>query len=169
MTKLQTWNTAQAIITELGLTKAKHAMALSAFEMLLAPKKGGTTARPEPLTVDGELYQYCRFTGLYLKASEMVFQNAEQRALGKDKGYSNIGISLWNKGQKYLKELKAKSVEIAYGDDQSDKKRAEGMKLHREAVKLEKENAMNSSAYLMEHFLTEAQADTLEGLEMPTA
>ena len=169
MTKLQTWNEAIAIINELGLSKKATQVAISRFEDLLAPKKGGGTSRPEPINKDGELYHYCRFTGLYFPTSELVYQNDEQRSLGKDKGYSNIGISIWNKGQKYLKDLKMKSVEIAYGDDQSDEARAKGMELHKEAVELEKANSMNDYNYLMEHFLTEAQADVLEGLDLPTA
>ena len=168
MTKLQTWNAAQAIIADLGLTKKNESAAITAFEALLAPKKGGGT-RPEPIERDGELYYYCRYTGLYFTSGNMVYQNDTAKAAGKDKGYSNLGISLWNKGQKYLKDLKMKSVEIAYGEDQSEAARAEGMKLHQEAVQMEKDNSVNNHIYLMEHFLSEAQADVLEGLDLPTA
>jgi hypothetical protein len=168
MTKLQTWNEAQAIIEDLGLSKAKKDAAIAAFEALLAPKKAGGN-RPAPIFKDGEEYRYCRFTGLYFPLSEMVFQNDEARAAGKDKGYSAIGISLWNKGQKYLKDLKMKSVEIAYGEDQSDEMLIKGREMHQEAVQLEKANSMNNYVYLMEHFLSEEQADYLQGLDLPTA
>ena len=168
MTKLETWNAAQAIINDLGLSKDKTTKSLAAFEALLAPKKAGGN-RPEPINQDGTLFYFCRFTGLYFPSSEMVYQNDETRAALKDKGYSNIGISLWNKGQKYLKDLKMKSVEIAYGDDQSDEARSRGMELHNEAKTLEAANSMNNSIYLMENFLTDEQADVLEGLDLPTA
>ena len=107
MTKLQTWNAAMAILNETTFkSNASKDEAIKRFEALLAPKKSGGGSRPEPIDVDGEIYQYCRFTGLYFPTSELVYQNDEMRATLKDKGYSNIGISLWNKGQKYLKDLK---------------------------------------------------------------
>ena len=168
MTKLQTWNAAQAIINELGLSNKAATIAMEKFEVLLAPKKSGGS-RPEPIIRDEVEYKYCRFTGLYFPKSELIFQNDEAREESKDKGYSNIGISIWNKGQKYLKDLKMKSVEIAYGDDQSDEARDEGMKLHKEAKELEAANSMNTGSYLMEHFLTDEQADVLEGLDLPEA
>ncbi len=167
MTKTQTWSAAQAIITELGLSKKATTEAMNRFEVLLAPKKAGGN-RPEPIDLDGTLYYFCRFTGLYFPSTEMVYQNDETRAELKDKGYSNIGISIWNKGQKYLKDLKMKSVEIAYGDDQSDEARSRGMELHNEAKTLEAANSMNNAIYLMEHFLTDEQADVLEGLDLPS-
>ena len=167
MTKLQTWNAAQAIINELGLTNKNATIAMDKFEALLAPKKSGGS-RPEPIIFEDEEYKYCRFTGLYFPKSELVFQNDEARDADKDKGYSNIGISIWNKGQKYLKDLKFGSVEIAYGDDQSDETLIKGREMHQEAVALTKDNSMNNYAYLMEHFLTEEQADSLEGLDLPS-
>ena len=168
MTKLQTWNAAQAILEDLGLSKKNMTIAMEQFEGLLAPKKSGGS-RPEPIDHNGELHYYCRYTGQYFPKSEMVYQNDETREANKDKGYSNIGISLWNKGQKYLKDLKIQSVEIAYGDDQSDEMLIKGRELHQEAKKLTEVNSMNQSAYLMEHFLTDDQADVLEGLDLPTA
>jgi len=166
MTKLQTWNAAQAIINELGLTNKAANIAMNKFEALLAPKKSGGS-RPEPIISDGVEYKYCRYTGLYFPTSELVYQNDEARADNKDKGYSNIGISLWSKGQKYLKDLKFKSVEIAYGEDQSDEMLIKGREMHQEAVALTNANSMNDSVYLMEHFLSEEQADILEGLDLP--
>ena len=168
MTKLQTWNKAQQIITELGLTKKNEKIALEAFELLLAPKKGGGS-RPEPKQHNGEAHYYCRFTTLYFPTSEMVYQNDEARTNLKDKGYSNIGISLWNKGQKYLKDLQKRSIDIAYGKDQIDETRAKGMALHQEAQALIDANSMNDGKYLLEHFLTTEQADVLEGLDLPGA
>ena len=167
MTKIQTWNAATAIINELGLSKKLEAEALSKFENLLAPKKSGGN-RPEPIDHNGELHYYCRFTGQYLPKSEMVYQNDETREANKDKGYSNIGISIWNKGQKYLKDLQIQSVEIAYGDDQSDAVLLKGRAFHVAAKKLKDDNSMNNYAYLMEHFLTNEQADILEGLDLPS-
>ncbi len=168
MTKLQTWNAAQAIINQLGLSKKGTAEALNKFGALLAPKKSGGSSRPEPINRDGVIYYFCRFTGLYFPSTEMVYQNAASRSELKDKGYSNIGISLWNKGQKYLKGLKMESVEIAYGDDQSDEQLIIGRKIHKEAKELEQANSLNNSTYLMEHFLTNEQADILESLDLPS-
>jgi len=166
MTKIQTWNKAQAIIKELELTEEDEKIAIEAFGLLLAPKKGGGT-RPEPKEHNGEKYYYCRYTTLYFPTSEMVYQNEESRTDLKDKGYSNIGISLWNKGQKYLKDLQKRSIEIAYGKDQKDATRAKGLALHQEAVALIEANSMNDGKYLLENFLTEEQADILEGLDLP--
>lgn len=165
MTKLQTWQEAQKILEELGL--ASNKTVVSKFEALLAPKKGGGLSRPEPITHNGELHYYCRFTGLYYPSSEMVYQNDDKREKLEDKGYSKIGMSLWTKGQKYLKDMKLRSVEIAYGDDQSDEAREEGMKLHKEAVALEKDNSLNQHGWLMANMLTDEQADYLETLELP--
>ena len=167
MTKLQTWNAAQAIINELGLTNKAATIAIAKFEALLAPKKSGGS-RPEPIIFEDEEYKYCRFTGLYFPKSELVFQNDEARDADKDKGYSNIGISIWNKGQKYLKDLKYGSVEIAYGDDQSDEMLIKGREMHQEAKELTDSNSMNNYVYLMEHFLTEEQQSTIDSLELPT-
>ena len=167
MTKLQTWNAAIAIIEDLGLSKDKKTKSLAAFELLLAPKKAGGN-RPDPIDKDGILHYYCRFTGMYFPSSEMVYQNDEHRANLKDKGYSNIGISLWNKGQKYLKDLKMKSVEIAYGDDQSDEARNRGMELHKEAKELERCNSMNDYVYLVETFMTLEQDAKIQDLDLPT-
>jgi len=169
MTKLQTWNAAMAIINDTTFkSNAAKETAIKRFEELLAPKKGGSSSRPVPLELDGITYYFCRFTGLYFPASEMVYQNDEHRTNAKDKGYSNIGISLWSKADKYIKEIKMKSVEIAYGDDQTDETRARGLALMNEAKLLEKNNSKNDAAYLMEHFLSDEQADILEGLELPT-
>ena len=169
MTKLQTWNAAMAILDETTFkSNASKDEAIKRFEELLAPKKSGGS-RNAPLNIDGQEYPYCRFTGLYFPKSEMVYQNDEARELDKDKGYSKIGMSLWTKGQKYLKDTKMKAVEIAFGEDQSDETRQRGMELHRTAVELEKDNSLNQYAYLMENFLTTEQADYLESLDLPDA
>jgi len=168
MTKLQTWNAAMAILNDTTFkSNEMRDSAIKKFEALLAPKKAGGTKK-EALNIDGVLYYHCRYTNLYFPSSEMIYQNEEHRTNLKDKGYSNIGISLWNKGQKYLKELQIKSVEIAYGDDQSDEAREEGMKLHKEFTKLKFDNSMNNYEYLMEHFLSNEQADVLESLDLPS-
>lgn len=169
MTKTQTWNEVKSILGDLTFKSNKEKEeAFKRFELLLAPKKRGGNSAIAPIERDGELYHYDRFTGLYMPTNEMVFQNDEKRAEGKHKGYSKIGMSLWTKGQKYIKDLKMKSVEIAYGDDQSDEARAEGMRLHQEAVELEKNNSMNDHVYLMEHFLTDEQAEYIASLDLPT-
>jgi len=161
MTKAQQWNKAQEILASLGLSKAKNEAAMVAFRDLLEPKKSGGS-RPEPIILNDETFYFCRFTNRYWKSEAMVYQNDEHRAAMKDKGYSAIGISLWNKGQKYLKDLKIQSVEIAYGEDQSDEARAKGMELHQQAQKLTTDNSMNSAIYLVENFITDEQKVLLE-------
>ena len=167
MTKLQTWTAAQSIINGLNLEDEAQKRAFNLFEELLAPKKSGN--KREVLIIDDINYYFCRFTGLYFPSSEMIYQNDKARAELKDKGYSKIGISIWNQGQKYLKALKFESVEIAYGDDQSDEMREKGLKLHQEANELIKNNSMNNYEYLMKKFLSNDQADYLEGLNLPEA
>jgi hypothetical protein len=76
------------------------------FEALLAPKTRGSN-RPEPIEKDGQKYYYCRYSGRYWPASEMIYQNDEKRELGQDKGYSKVGISLWTRGRKYLDKIKS--------------------------------------------------------------
>jgi len=167
MTKLQTWNAAQDLLKELGLFS--NPIVVSKFEELLAPKKGGGLSRPEPIFHNDENHYFCRFTGLYFPASEMVYQNPDKRAKLEDKGYSNIGSSIWNKAQKHIKDLPTKSIEIRYGEDQSDGALAKAIKLDQEFMEIKKDNLGNNAEYLMSNFLSESQADALESLDLPNS
>jgi len=154
MNKKQTWENAQEILESLGLSKAKNEEALKLFGALLAPKVGGggKGSRPLPKMIDGEAHYYCRYTAQYYPSSEMIYQNDDKRAKLEDKGYSKLGISLWNKGQKYLKNLKTKSVEIAFDDEATEEEMKEGIRMHKEAKHLAEHNLMNNAEYLVENF-----------------
>jgi len=165
MTKLQTWNEAQAILKDLGLFSNENVV--SKFEALLAPKKSGGISRPADIIHNDVKHRFCRFTGLYFPLSEMIYQNQEKRDKDEDKGYSNIGYSIWNKAQKYIKDLPTKSIEIRYGEDQSDETLLKAIELDKEYVKIKKDNLGNDAKWLMENFLSEAQADSLESLDLP--
>ena len=165
MTKLQTWNEAQAILKDLGLFSNENVV--SKFEALLAPKKSGGISRPADIIHNDVKHRFCRFTGLYFPLSEMIYQNQEKRDKDEDKGYSNIGYSIWNKAQKYIKDLPTKSIEIRYGEDQSDETLLKAIELDKEYVKIKKDNLGNYAKWLMENFLSEAQADSLESLDLP--
>ncbi len=165
MTKLQTWNEAQAILKDLGLFSNEKVV--SKFEALLAPKKSGGISRPADIIHNDVKHRFCRFTGLYFPLSEMIYQNQEKRDKDEDKGYSNIGYSIWNKAQKYIKDLPTKSIEIRYGEDQSDETLLKAIELDKEYVKIKKDNLGNDAKWLMENFLSEAQADSLESLDLP--
>ena len=165
MTKLQTWNEAQAILKDLGLFSNENVV--SKFEALLAPKKSGGISRPADIIHNDVKHRFCRFTGLYFPLSEMIYQNQEKRDKDEDKGYSNIGYSIWNKAQKYIKDLPTKSIEIRYGEDQSDETLLKAIELDKEYVKIKKDNLGNDAKWLMENFLSEAQADSFESSDLP--
>ena len=159
MTKTQQWANAQTILSSLELSKPKYAIALEAFRELLEPKKAGGASRPEPKMIDEVKYYYCRFTGRYWKAEEMVYQNDAKREKLDDKGYSKSGISLWNKGQKYLKDLQTKSVEMAYGigyDNNDPEVFKEGKKLMEEANTIKAANSANDFKWLVENMAAES-------------
>lgn len=164
ITKKEIWANAQDILNNLGLSKAVLAAATEKFEVLLAPKKAGMT-RPQPLEIDGTLYYYCRFTGLYFISENMIYQNPEKKEALDDKGYSKYGISLWTKGQKYLKDIQIKSTNIAYGvgyDNADPKVFAEGKELMELHTKLKKDNSANDYSWLMKNI---ADAKTLVVIE----
>ncbi len=168
MTKLQTWNEASEILSNLTFkSNAERDNAFSLFEKLLAPKKSGGITRPADIIHNGEKHRFCRFTNLYFPLSEMIFQNQEKREKDEDKGYSNIGYSIWNKAQKYIKDLPTKSIEIRYGSDQSDEMLEKAIKMDKEYIEIKSQNLGNNAKWLMENFLSESQADSLESLDLP--
>jgi len=162
MTKLQTWNEAKEILESLGLSKKAYNNALVEFEKLLAPKKGGSNSRPADVVKDGETYRYCRFTNRYWPLSEMVYQNAEKREKLEDKGYSSIGMSLWTKGQRYIKDGMKRATEInfsiikEYNGLKGDELREYAMNLYKEIEALKAENKGNEAEWLAQ-FATEEQ------------
>jgi len=113
MNKSDTWNATLEIIRTHDLSKEIELE----LEALLAPKKGGGGTARELFTIDGNDYKYCRFTGTLSLLGDLVYQNDEKKAAKQDKGYSTIGISLWSKGQKHIKELKDKLTEQILSDE----------------------------------------------------
>ena len=168
MTKLQTWQNAQEILTSLGLTKEAHYHAMTLFESLLAPKKAGGKSRPQPITNENGTYYYCRFSDAWFKTEDMIYQNAEKREKLDDKGYSNIGISLWNKGQKYIKDGMKRATEINFGiiseynGLEGDELTKYAIELYKEIEALKADNKPNDPSWLVENFITDAQREYID-------
>jgi len=181
MTKTQTWNEAQTILKDLGLYS--NETVLNRFRDLLEPKKSGGTTKRSAIIHNDEPHYYCRFTGEYFPKAEMVYQNDEKREKNEDKGYSNIGISLWNKGQKDIKDIMKLATEINFGiiteleidgEDgvevlHNDELKAWAMKSYQDLEANKKENNFNKFEYLMAEYLTDEQADKMEGLDLPAS
>jgi len=109
--------------------------------------------------IDGEEYRNCRFTGRLWPLDELVYQNDEYRTQGKDKGYSKIGISLWNKGQKYIKNLETKMIDlIMSGEDAS--------KVATELKQIKENNLGNKPEWLLQ-FATPEQEEIMKSKSYP--
>lgn len=74
------------------------------------------------------------------------------RAKDKDKGYSKVGIALWTKGQKKLKDLKNEMFELAMADEVDQKKLGEVKKSVQTIID---GNLANDSKWLMNLTTTE--------------
>jgi hypothetical protein len=105
MNKTQIWNEVKAII-EAEVATSKQAKVIEALAPILAPKRGGAT-RPTPIEVDGEVRYHCRYTDAFWAAEDMIYQNDAKREALEDKGYSKLGISLWERGRKHANKLQA--------------------------------------------------------------
>ena len=104
--------------------------------------------------INGVEYKSCRFTGRLWKPEDLVYQNKDYEVKGKDKGYSKVGISLWNKGRRYIKELEAKVLDkLLSGEDATSE--AEELK------EIKEKNLGNSPEWLYQ-FTTEAQKEDIE-------
>ena len=153
LNKTQIWTKVQEILEGSKVTKAK----MAELEELLAPKTGGTSI---PTTmIDGVEHAYCRFTSKYWPLEEMVYQNDEKRAEKKHKGYSKVGISLWTKGQKALKDTQKQAIEAI---QEGDIERAKRLAKHGQEV-----NA-NDYGYLAQ-FADEDQAQLIDNAPSPSA
>ena len=80
-------------------------------------KKSDTKSSRIIKMIDDEEYRNCRFTGRLWPLGELVYQNNEHRTQGKDKGYSKIGISLWNRSRRYIKSLEKEMLDLIMNDD----------------------------------------------------
>ena len=164
MKKIDIYNKSLEILNSIEFEdEFKKELIFNKFEVLLKPKNGGISKRKSEFLNDVE-YFYCRFTGLYYIKENMVYQNQDKKSKNEDKGYSTLGIKLWNKGQKYLKNLKIRFTEIAYLEDKNDEKlQKEGLNYFKESQKLEKDNSTNDYVYLMDNFL---ESDDTIGLKI---
>ncbi len=176
MTKTQIWDQVQQILTGENVFKSNKSKeeVTQMLSALLKPKVGGgKSKRPADITHNGMVHKYCRFTGNYFPISEMVYQNAAKREAGEDKGYSNIGYSIWNKGQAWKKNAMKLSTEINFGlitehnELTGDELRQYAIELYKEVNEVTDANSLNDAEYLMANFLSEEQADVMEGLDLP--
>jgi hypothetical protein len=150
LNKTQTWEKVVEILEGTKISKAK----MAELEALLAPKTG--TREANIINYDGEKYAHCRYTDKYWPCDEMVYQNDEKREKCQSKGYSKVGISLWNKGRQYVKRLdeELKATILAGGD---------ATNIVEQLKELEESRAWNDPKWL-EQFITDEQARIIEQL-----
>ena len=160
MTKTEKWTKVQEIAKEHKINKK----AMEALAELLEPKKGGGHSDRIIQIIDGEEYRNCRFTGKLWSLDDLVYQNDEMKGLKKDKGYSKIGISLWNKGQKYVKDLKNKLTDEIM-KDAPDVIKIEEFKT--ELKEIEAKNLRNDHNWLIEKFATSEQLKEIDTKSLP--
>ena len=159
MNKSQVWNEVKNLIesTEFKSKKAKEEF-YSHIASLLEPKKGGHSSRIVK-EIDGITYKNCRFTNRLWPTDELIYQNDEYKAQEKDKGYSKVGISLWNKGQKHIKELEASLTEaVLNGEDPTS--------FAQELKEIKEKNLGNSPEWLL-RFATDDQLKEIEEKSLP--
>ena len=102
MNKTEIWAEVQKI---LSANKVKSSV-VTELGLILAPKVNTGTPK-------NELGQsYCRYTGNYYDDEDMVYQNEDMKLQGKSKGYSKAGIAKWTKGQKFIKDLKMRALNV---------------------------------------------------------
>ena len=147
--------------------KKEHKINEKAFQALaeiLEPKKSGGGSSRIIEVINGLEYRACRFTGQLWPLDELVYQNDEMKELKKDKGYSKIGISLWNKGQKYIKDLKNKLTDEIM-KDVPDVIKIEEFKT--ELKEIEAKNLGNDHNWLIEKFATPKQLEEINEKSLP--
>ena len=159
MTKAKLWEQVLNIGKEFKLDEE----VMKSLSELLEPKRGGGHSNRIIKEIDGIIYKNCRFTGKLWPETELIYQNEEAKEVGKDKGYSKVGISIWNKGQKYIKDLKNQMTEIILMD-KPDAEKLE--KLKNELKEIESKNLGNDSEWLM-RFLTKEQEELINEQALP--
>ena len=159
MTKTQIWNEVQKIAADHKINKK----AMAALAELLEPKRGGGHSNRIIIEKDGITYKSCRYTNRLWPVDELIYQNDEMKTQGKDKGYSKVGISLWNKGQKYLKDLKESLMNEIISDDPDQKK----VKEMKEQIKEIEEKKLTSDPNWLIQFATEEQLKEIEEKSLP--
>ena len=114
MKKSELWNKIQEIGKKHELSKE----VMDELSIYLEPKKSGSHSERIEKVIEGKTYRNCRFLNLMVPIEDLVYQNDKMREEGKDKGYSKIGISIWNKGQKKIKDLQQKLTDgVLNGED----------------------------------------------------
>jgi hypothetical protein len=159
MNKSQLWHEVKNLIesTDFKSKKAKEEF-YSRIATLLEPKKGGHSSRIIK-EIDGIKYKTCRFTNRLWPTDELVYQNDNAKEEGKDKGYSKVGISLWNKGRKHIKNLEAKLTEaVLEGEDPTE--------FAQELKEIKEKNLGNSAEWLLQ-FATDEQLKEIEEKSLP--
>lgn len=150
MKKSEIWNNVVDILSTHQISKDTDMF--QELENLLKPKTKGQRQN-RTIEFEGDIYYYCRYTGRYWQTIDMVYQNDEARKALKDKGYSKIGISIWNKGQKYLKDRKAE----LFDEIMSEKPDTEKM----EKLKSEISSFDGNSSYGLARFITSEQEEEM--------
>lgn len=159
MTKKEIWTKVSEIAANHNLSE----VVIKELAEILEPKKGGGGSSRIIKEIDGIIYKNCRFTGRLWPESELIYQNDEKREAGQDKGYSKVGISLWNKGQKYIKNLKERLTDEVMKDEPDA---GVVKKLKEEITAIQKDNLGNNSEWLGQ-FATEEQKKEIESLSLP--
>ena len=152
-TKTDVWNKVVDILSNNEINENDEMF--KDLSELLKPKKSGARGdRPEPIVVDDETYYYCRYTGRFWKSEDMIYQNDEARNLLKDKGYSKIGISLWNKGQKFIKTMKEELFDEIMSDSPDTEKMSQ--------LKTDIANYDGNTKESLIEFITDEQSKTID-------
>ena len=121
--KTQIWNEVKELLIE--EKKGPNSKLYKELQSLLEPKTKGASLSNPPKEIDGELHFHCRYTDEWFPKSETIFQNDEKRDANKSKGYSKLGISLWNKGQKMMKAKKEELFDLMMSGSEDHDKMAE--------------------------------------------
>ncbi len=101
------------------IAQGKQDGLLAILDDHLKPKNGGGAIHPPKLDEDGEIVEaYCRFHERYEAIGDMVVSR------GKSKGYCKASISIWNRNNKKIKDLQAKSSDALEKDDLEEAKKA---------------------------------------------
>jgi len=156
MTKTQTWANVQKLLN--GYEFEGRDALLSDLSKLLEPKKGGSNSRPANIIKDDRTYYYCRYSDAHYLSDDMIYQNDAKRDERKDKGYSKIGISLWNKGQKYIKDTKEALFVLMMNED--ERPMDEDFKEEMEALKKIVSDFKGANYGELEQFITDEQRAT---------
>ena len=150
MRKSEIWNKIQEIGEKYSLSED----VMEELGSFLKPKKSGSHSERIEKEIEGKIYRNCRFLNLMVPIEDLVYQNDKMREEGKDKGYSKIGISVWNKGQKVIRDLQQKLTDgVLNGDDVTE--------IASELKEIKEKNLGNNPEWLKQ-FLTDDQKEVVK-------